>query len=224
MLGAEDSASRVPSFLVDSTVRAAMQFTLGNAAAIGFTSASVVPLTEAVLRAMALTRLRLVMGVAIAIGIAATVGWIAPHREATVLPATVQKESQPTDEAPPPGNLAAPEDQPPQPEDAAPARLKPAVPEPARPRPMDEVPTPLRPAATLLAAAPAASPATNAEPRVAGTSAGVLDTETPRSDPAIVPATPAPKARLELRGTDSGITPGRAGTRCGPLRQGVGAQ
>jgi RNA polymerase sigma factor (sigma-70 family) len=75
MLGAEVASSQLPPVLVDSTVHAAMGFSASNAAATELASSSVISLTEAVLRAMAFSRLKLVMHLAVGVGIAATIGW-----------------------------------------------------------------------------------------------------------------------------------------------------
>ena len=156
---------------------------------------------------MALTRLKLVMGMAMAIGMAVTVGWVGPHREATVLPATVQKESQRAEVVPVSGNPAATENPTAQPADIAPGQSNPVETAPARPRPMEEAPNPLHPAATLLAAAAPPIPATETEPRVAGAVREEPITATPKTDPVIVPVSSDRKTKKE-----SGTTPAPART------------
>ncbi len=148
---------------------------------------------------MALARLKLVMGVAIAVGIAATAGWIGPRRATIILPATVQQDASPKDKVPIPGNLAAPANEPTPAEDVAPARSKPFAPVPDGPRPIDEAPTPTNPPATLLAAAPTSRPATKSDPEPAGTIREVPTVVIAKTDTEIVPIPPEPKAKPESR-------------------------
>ena len=71
LLYVEDATARLSHPLVDSTVRAAMGFASGPAAAAGLVSAPVIALTQGVLRTMALGRLKVAAGLAVAVGIAA---------------------------------------------------------------------------------------------------------------------------------------------------------
>ena len=58
LLGAGGASAWLPATLVSTTVRAATRFAASEAAATGLVSASVVALTKAVLRTMALARLK----------------------------------------------------------------------------------------------------------------------------------------------------------------------
>jgi CxxC motif-containing protein (DUF1111 family) len=154
LLGAEDASAWMPSGLVDSTVQAAMGFPPDKAASTGLVSAPVVALTEAVLRTMALTRLKVAMVIALGIGITACLSGLGAHREARVLAAPVQGTSQPSEESSPPEI--------------------PAAPERGNPQPEDEVPLAGNPAAMTLAAGPTPSPTTAPELDAARTMPVVL--------------------------------------------------
>jgi RNA polymerase sigma factor (sigma-70 family) len=151
LLGAETASARVPSLLVDSTVQAAMGFAAGKVAATGLVSAPVAALIDAVLKAMALTRLKVAMGLALAIGIAGTFGWVGVRRETRILAVSGPEASRPRHEAPAPRNAAAPSQAEPQPGGTSPSPSNPAVPEPRKPQPSDAAPSPWDPAATALA-------------------------------------------------------------------------
>ncbi len=82
------ASARMPSALVDATVRAAAGFAAGDAAAMGSVSAAVVALTRAVLKTMAVARFKLATGVVLSVGLTATVGWVGGHRQARMIPAS----------------------------------------------------------------------------------------------------------------------------------------
>ncbi|MDR3634769.1 MAG: sigma-70 family RNA polymerase sigma factor [Isosphaeraceae bacterium] len=98
-LGAEGAAAWVPSALVSATVRAAIGFAASDLATTGLVSTSVVAITEAVLRTMALTRLKIATSVVLVVGITATVGWVSARRQAFVPASGGQSTSRMTGEA-----------------------------------------------------------------------------------------------------------------------------
>ncbi len=136
LLGSETASAQVPSLLVDSTVQAAMGFAAGKAAATGLVSVPVSALTDAVLRTMTLARLKIAMGVALAVGIAAGFSWIHAHREIRVLVVSGQDKSAPSDQAPASRqpDATGPDRSP------APAPSKPEAPGPREPRPKGGLP------------------------------------------------------------------------------------
>ncbi len=100
MVGPESASASMSSVLVDSTVRAAMEFTLNKATTGGLASAAVVALTERVLRTMALTRLTGAIPIALAVLITVAVSWVGVHRAARVACApgymTAEPKGQPS--------------------------------------------------------------------------------------------------------------------------------
>jgi RNA polymerase sigma factor (sigma-70 family) len=79
------------SALMASTASAAMHFVAGNAAAGGVASMPAVSLSEAILRGMALARLKSIIGVSLTIGVATALSWIVMHRAARInVPAAKQ--------------------------------------------------------------------------------------------------------------------------------------
>ena len=108
LLGAEAASAWVPAGLVDATVQAATQFAASKAAANGLVSAGVIALTEGILRSMALAPLKVAASLALAIAIAATVGWVGAQPETRVPAAPEQTKPQPKDELAPPPNSAPP--------------------------------------------------------------------------------------------------------------------
>jgi RNA polymerase sigma factor (sigma-70 family) len=109
LLGAEVVSARVPSTLIESTVAAAMGFAARNAAATELASTSVIAVTETVLRAMAASRIKLAMNLAVGVGIAATIGWAVLFQQTSVAVLPVTTISQPAAEQPAPLNAALPE-------------------------------------------------------------------------------------------------------------------
>jgi len=87
LLCAEDAPACVPPVLVESTVKAAMGWAAGKAAAAGLASAGVVAATDAVLWTMALIRLKLVLNLALAVGASAAVAWVGVSRGLWAVPA-----------------------------------------------------------------------------------------------------------------------------------------
>jgi RNA polymerase sigma factor (sigma-70 family) len=69
---AETASSAVPTALTEATVQAALRFAAGPAAAAGTVSATVAALTEGVLKAMLLTKLKLTLATALILGVAAS--------------------------------------------------------------------------------------------------------------------------------------------------------
>jgi RNA polymerase sigma factor (sigma-70 family) len=132
LFGADAASAHVPPVLVDSTVQAAMGFAASKAAGAGLVSASVATLTGRVLRVMALARLKLIIGLALAVGITMSVSWIGAQRGRQVAAPARQGAALPGGETPP--------------------AVQPAAPEQAEPRPWEEVPPPGNPIASALAA------------------------------------------------------------------------
>jgi RNA polymerase sigma factor (sigma-70 family) len=97
LVGADVASASVPWLLVESTVQAAM----------GFAATPVVTLSEGVLAAMALIRLKVAALLVLAIGITATVAWVGTRRDTTVMPAPEQAKPQSRAEAPPLRNPTA---------------------------------------------------------------------------------------------------------------------
>jgi len=106
LLGVDADSSWASPVLVDSTVCAAMGFVASNAAASVVVSAPVISLSEAVLKTMALARLKSVMSIALAIGVAASLGWFATHRAARVPAPAEQRLHEVTGLAPVVGDAA----------------------------------------------------------------------------------------------------------------------
>ncbi len=149
---ADAASARVPTLLVDSTVQAAMGFAAGEVAATGLVSTSVSALTEAGLRAMSLARLKLAMGVALAVGIAGMLGWLGARGETRVLVVTGQASPRPADEATGSRDPDATGPDETRHGGQAPVPSKLDAPEPRTPRPNDELPTFDDPALRALAA------------------------------------------------------------------------
>ena len=137
IFGAEGASTLIPSVLVDSTVRAAAGFAASDAAATGFVSAAVVALTHAVLRTMALTRLKVATGVVLVAGLAATVGLVG-GRGLAKLPLAAESgrsgggggatpRANPSTAAVAPANLAASPSPPPPAAPVAPGADRPGV-------------------------------------------------------------------------------------------------
>ncbi len=211
LLCADRASAWMPPVLVDSTVQAAMGFAASKAAATGLVSASVASLTAAVLRTMALARLKVAMSVAMAVGITAAMGWLSIHRESRVQVAPVQAEFRPMDVPPTPTNSATPDrgdDS--KPVDVAPSRPGPTAPELGKPRPWDESPLPGQSAATAIAGRAILSPTLGDRPRVSATTTdGSFSSARHRderskgaTDPKIKPATAqaTPNARRSILG------------------------
>jgi RNA polymerase sigma factor (sigma-70 family) len=107
LLGAEATSAEVPSvLLVEATVRAASRFAASKAAVQGLVSPATIALTEAVLRTMALTPIKLATGLALAVAITATVAGLGKQPDPGVLSATEPAQPQHA-EAPPSGNPPA---------------------------------------------------------------------------------------------------------------------
>ncbi len=77
LLYAEDAPACVPPVLVESTVQAAMGFAASNAAAAGLVSSGVVAVSDVVLWAMAVARLKVAMTLALTLWVGAAALWIA---------------------------------------------------------------------------------------------------------------------------------------------------
>jgi len=87
LVAAEDASACVPSFLLESTVQAAMGFAVSNAAAAGLVSGAVVAVSEAVLWTMALARLKVAMSLVTTLGIGVAAIWVAVnHKPAAPAP------------------------------------------------------------------------------------------------------------------------------------------
>jgi RNA polymerase sigma factor (sigma-70 family) len=96
LLGADaDSACASPG-LVDSTVSAAMRFAASAGGASAVASVPVVSLAEAVLKTMALARLKPIIGVTMTVGFATALGWFAWHRMAAIPAPAVQPAHEST--------------------------------------------------------------------------------------------------------------------------------
>jgi hypothetical protein len=109
----------VPGSLVADTVRAATLVAAGNTAAAGVISAQVAALTEGVLRAMVLSKLKIALVVLVGLAVlGAGTGWIAERTRAAG-GQTVRKDNKPTkpgsrDEKPDPNWLLGKKGQKPQ--------------------------------------------------------------------------------------------------------------
>jgi RNA polymerase sigma factor (sigma-70 family) len=148
LIGTDTASAQMPTLLVDSTVQAAMGFAAGKAASTGLASTSVASLAASGLRAMTLARLKVAMGVALAVGISVIFGWFGAYRETRVLVVSGQEESRPSDKATTPGDAVAPAPGEPRPPDNAPE-----APAPIEPRPRDAAPAFDKSDFTILAAA-----------------------------------------------------------------------
>jgi RNA polymerase sigma factor (sigma-70 family) len=105
LLGAGAASAWVPSsVLMDSTIRAATHFA-ARQAATGLVSSPVIALTEAVLRTMALSRLKIAVRLVLALGMTASVGWVSTHREPWRPPASVSTASVSNSVLPAQGDL-----------------------------------------------------------------------------------------------------------------------
>jgi CxxC motif-containing protein (DUF1111 family) len=124
----DDAAAAMPSVLIDSTVRAAIGFGSSPGTASSLVSVAVTALAERVLRAMAWTRLKPAIGLALAVGVAASV-WVGGHRDVRVVAAQQPRGIPPTEEATP----------------------APRPPEPEAPRPGVEPTHPANPSGPMLA-------------------------------------------------------------------------
>jgi RNA polymerase sigma factor (sigma-70 family) len=102
LLGAEATSAWVPPVLVDATVQAATQFAVSKAAAHGLVSPWVIALTEAVLRSMVLTPLKVATSLALAVAITAAVARVGAHPETLVPAAPESAKLQPEVAAPAP--------------------------------------------------------------------------------------------------------------------------
>lgn len=78
-LSGDTASACVPTSLVSSTIQAAMLFAVGEAAATGSISAKVVAITEAALRTMVLTKLKITTTVLLMLGVASTAVGLAGH-------------------------------------------------------------------------------------------------------------------------------------------------
>ena len=108
IFGGGGASALMSPALVDSTVKAASGFAASEAATSGLVSATVVALTEAVLRTMALARLKMATSVVLVVGLTAGVGWVGGHREARAPLSTEPSTTRPDRLAPPPAIAAGP--------------------------------------------------------------------------------------------------------------------
>lgn len=106
-LGAEGAALRVPSVLVSPTGRAAAGFAARDAVGTGLVSASVIAIAQAVLKTMALARLKLATSTLAVIALTATVGSIGASRPAWLPASSAPSRAAATRAEPPPQNLAS---------------------------------------------------------------------------------------------------------------------
>ena len=125
----DDASAALSLPLVDGTVQAAMGFASSPVAAGSVVSPPVLALAARVHRTMALTRLKAVMGLSLAIGVAATF-WAAGHRDASALASHEPATSRSTDEVRP---------------------AAPTAPEPIETRPEVDPPHPSNPMGPILA-------------------------------------------------------------------------
>lgn len=91
---AEAAVTSVPPALFQPTVKAAIGFAAGDAAASGLVSATALVLTKAVLRVMAMTRLKAGAGFCLAVCLTATVGWVGTHPGPWLPPLTTRLAPQ----------------------------------------------------------------------------------------------------------------------------------
>jgi RNA polymerase sigma factor (sigma-70 family) len=80
VLGTGGASALMPAALIDSTVRGASLFAATDGAAVACVSSTAVTLTDAVLGAMALAKLKLATSSVLVIALAAGVGWVGGHR------------------------------------------------------------------------------------------------------------------------------------------------
>ena len=101
LFGAEASSAWVPPvLLIEATVRAASRFAASKAAVHGLVSPGIIALTEAVLRSMALSPIKLATSLALAVAITAAVARLGPQPDTPVRSApepvpSPQAEAQP---------------------------------------------------------------------------------------------------------------------------------
>ena len=93
LVGAEFTTACLSTLMVESTVKGAMGFAAKTGLPNGFVPATVIALTEHVLRIMAFDRLKWAINGMLAVVITTTIGWVGTHRKAEVLPAPAQTES-----------------------------------------------------------------------------------------------------------------------------------
>jgi RNA polymerase sigma factor (sigma-70 family) len=86
--GAELASAAMPAALVSSTTEAATWFVASEAAKAGLVRTPVVALTEAVLRTMGISRLKLALNLVLAIGVTTAVGWVVKPGQRKPLAAT----------------------------------------------------------------------------------------------------------------------------------------
>ncbi len=107
LFGAEATSAWVPSvLLVEATVRAASRFAASKAAVQGLVSPATIALTEAVLRTMALTPIKLAASLALAVALTASIAGLSTQPEPRV-PAMPEPARPQHAEAPPLGNPPA---------------------------------------------------------------------------------------------------------------------
>lgn len=97
LLSPKTASASVPASLLVSTLEAATLFAAGKTAAAGLVSAKVVALTEGVLKAMLLTKLKIATGLLLAVGILGTGAGLVTHKALAEKPAKAAKgEAGPT--------------------------------------------------------------------------------------------------------------------------------
>jgi RNA polymerase sigma factor (sigma-70 family) len=130
LLRGDDAATAMPSVLIASTVKAAMGCGSSPGTIGGLVPPAVATLAERVLRAMARTRLKAAVGLALAVGVAATL-WSAGPGDSGIVVAHEPRQIQPAEEATPVD--------------------RPALPEPDAPGPGTDPTPPARPSGLALA-------------------------------------------------------------------------
>ena len=147
LVDTETLLAHVPSSLVDSTVQAAIGFATGEAVANGLISTTVSSLTHAGLKAMALARAKLLIGIGLAIGTALVAGWLGSHQQTRVLVVSGQEEPQREENEPAPSHSRTPRST----EPRSPVRPEPDSFEPHEAQPRDFSPALQNTSAAILA-------------------------------------------------------------------------
>ena len=100
LLDADLDPANASPFLIDSTVSAAMGFVASNATTGGLASVTVISLSEAVLKTMALARLKACLSVMITVGVTMTACWIALERHTKEAAVSARQPHEVTGAAP----------------------------------------------------------------------------------------------------------------------------
>ena len=101
LVGAEFATACLSTLMVESTVRGAMGFAAKTGLPNGFVPATVIALTEHVLKIMAFDRLKWAINMTLAVVITTAIGWVGTHQKTEPTPTPVQTGSLPSGQAEP---------------------------------------------------------------------------------------------------------------------------